>query len=123
MGSTKLFESELKMMELLWHHEGASAKELAVQAAQHLSWNKNTAYTVIRRLVDKGAIRRDEPGFVCHSLVTRAEVGHKQAKNVLQSFFGGSVRALFASFMDDGGLSQEDAAELRRLINEHEPKG
>jgi predicted transcriptional regulator len=119
MNQIKLFEGELKLMELLWENEGASAKQLSVLAAERIGWNKNTTYTVIRKLVDKGAILREEPGFICRSLIARHEAGHEQAKTVLQSFFGGSVKAMFSSFMSEGTLSAEDTEELRRLIDEH----
>jgi len=115
----KLFDSELKLMELLWANEGATAKELAVLAADQIGWNKNTTYTVIKKLVAKGAIKRTEPNFVCHSLITREEVGRDEARKVLRSFFGGSVKMLFSSFMADGTLSDEEAEELRKLIDEH----
>jgi predicted transcriptional regulator len=113
----KLFEGELKLMELLWEHEGATAKDLTLLAAEMTGWNKNTTYTVIKKLVAKGAIKREEPDFVCHSLVGREEVGREEAHAVLRSFFGGSVKAMFSSFMAEGALSDEDAGELRRRIN------
>ena len=122
MGKIKLVEGERKLMELLWEQEGASAKKLSVLAAQKIGWNKNTTYTVIKKLVDKGAIRRTEPGFVCHSLVGREEVGREEAKEVLHSFFGGSVKALFSSFLADGTLSAKEADELRKLIDGHGEK-
>lgn len=122
MEKIKLFEGERKLMELLWEQEGASAKELSVLAAQKIGWNKNTTYTVIKKLVDKGAIRRTEPGFVCHSRVRREDVGLEEAKEVLHSFFGGSVKALFSSFLADGTLSAKEADELRRLIDGHGEK-
>ncbi len=119
MEKIKLFEGELKLMELLWGHEGATAKELSLLAAGKIGWNKNTTYTVIKKLVAKGAIARSEPGFVCRSLIGREEAGLEEAKELVRSFFGGSVKALFSSFMQDGKLSDEEAAELRRLIDEH----
>lgn len=119
MNGIKLFEGELKLMELLWEHEGTSAKELSILAAEKIGWNKNTTYTVVKKLVDKGAIKRSEPGFICHSLIGREETGREEAKEVLRSFFGGSVKALFSSFMSDGTLSAKEADELRRLIDEH----
>ncbi len=122
MEKIKLFEGELKLMELLWEHEGASAKELSLLAAEKIGWNKNTTYTVIKKLVSKGAIQRLEPGFICRSLIGREEAGREEAKEVLRSFFGGSVKALFSSFMSDGTLSVEEAAELRKLIAEHDRK-
>ena len=46
-----LFDSELRLMELLWEQEPISAKELSLVAAARLNWNKNTTYTVIKKLV------------------------------------------------------------------------
>lgn len=119
MEKIKLFEGELKLMELLWEHEGAKAKELSLLASEKIGWNKNTTYTVIKKLVDKGAVKRSEPGFICHSLIGREETGREEAKEVLRTFFGGSVKALFSSFISDGTLSAREADELQKLINEH----
>lgn len=119
MKKIKLFEGERKLMELLWEREGASAKELSLLAAEKIGWNKNTTYTVIKKLVDKGAIKRSDPDFICHSLIGREEVGREEAKEVLRSFFGGSVNALFSSFMSDGTLSAKEVEELQMLIDEH----
>jgi BlaI family penicillinase repressor len=119
----KLFEGELKLMELLWEREGASAKELSLMAAERIGWNKNTTYTVIKKLIKKGAIKRSEPGFICHSLISREKVGLEEASEVLDSFFDGSLKAFFSSFMSDRKLSAREAEELRKLIDEHGPKG
>jgi len=119
MEKVKLFESELKLMELLWDNEGASAKELTGIAYEKIGWNKNTTYTVIKKLVAKGAIKREEPGFICSSVIGREDVGREEAKTVLSSFFGGSVKAMFSSFVADGALTEEDAEELRRMIDGH----
>lgn len=122
MEKIKLFEGELKLMELLWEREGATARELARLASEEIGWNKNTTYTVIKKLVAKGAIQRSEPDFVCRSLVSREDMGRHEAKKVLRSFFGGSAKALFSSFMADGTLSAEETDELRKLIDEHTRK-
>ena len=122
MDKIKLFEGELKLMELLWENEGATAKELTILAADKICWNKNTTYTVIKKLVAKDAIKRNEPGFVCRSLIGREDVGRDEAKTVLNSFFGGSVKAMFSSFMAEGALSDEEAEELRRMIGNHGKK-
>ena len=122
MEKIKLFEGELKLMELLWENEGATAKELSVLAADRIGWNKNTTYTVIKKLVAKDVICRDEPGFICRSIIGRQDVGREEAKTVLNSFFGGSVKAMFSSFMAEGTLSDDEAEELRRMIGEHGKK-
>lgn len=123
MDKIKLFEGELKLMELLWEREGASARELSLIAAERIGWNKNTTYTVIKKLIKKGVIKRSEPGFICHSLISREKVGIEEAREVLDSFFDGSLKAFFSSFMSDRKLSAREAEELRKLIDEHGPKG
>ena len=122
MNRIKLFDGELKLMELLWENEGATAKELSVLAAEKIGWNKNTTYTVIKKLVAKGAIKREEPSFICSSLIGREDVGREEAQTVLRSYFGGSVTAMFSSFMSDGVLPKEEADELRRMIDQNKNK-
>ena len=45
--------------------------------------------------------------------------GREEAQTVLRSFFGGSVTAMFSSFMSDGVLPKEEADELRRMIDQN----
>ena len=70
----KLFDSERKVMEVLWDHGDLSAKELADRLKELVGWSKTTTYTVIKKCIDKKAVSRSEPGFVCHPLVSREEV-------------------------------------------------
>ena len=119
MDTIKLFEAELKLMELLWENEGATAKELSLIASDTIGWNKNTTYTVIKKLIAKNAIKREEPGFICRSLIGREDVGREEAKTVLRSFFGGSVKAMLSSFMSEDTLSAEEAEQLRSMIDRH----
>ena len=45
-----LFDSEAKVMEILWRQGTISAKEISLIAAETIGWNKNTTYTVIKKL-------------------------------------------------------------------------
>lgn len=67
----KIFDSEIKLMEIIWRDEPVSAKAVSLAAEKEIGWNKNTTYTVLKKLIDKGYVRREEPGFVCSSLITR----------------------------------------------------
>ena len=67
----KVFGSEMKVMEIIWENEPVSAKEISLIAKDEIGWNKNTTYTVIKKLVEKGYIKRDEPGFMCTSLISK----------------------------------------------------
>ena len=115
--SEKLFDSEAKIMEIIWEKGPLSAKEISLIAADSIGWNKNTTYTVIKKLEAKGFIRRDEPCFICTPLVTREEVQKQETESLINRFFGGSKKALFSALIDKEDLTDEQAEELQRLID------
>ncbi len=112
----KLFESERKVMEILWSRGALPAKEISRIAEETVGWNKNTTYTVVKKLVEKGFIRREEPGFLCTALVSREEAQRAAAKGLLQTAFGGSRRALFSALLEEEALSDAERGELLALI-------
>ena len=58
----KLFDSELKVMDVLWKQGDTPAREIARALGEELGWNVNTTYTLIKRCMKKGAIERTENG-------------------------------------------------------------
>ena len=112
----KLFDSEAKVMEIVWEKEPVSAKEISLIAAREIGWNKNTTYTVLKKLESKGILRREDPGFICTSLVSKAEMQKMEASSLLKRVFQGSRKALFSALLEDEELSAEEIEELRQLI-------
>ena len=94
----KLFDSELKLMELIWADEGCSAKALSLAAAEQIGWNKNTTYTVLKKLVEKGAVERAEPGFHCRALVSRDRLPRRRPKGSSTSCSGAPDRPSLPPF-------------------------
>lgn len=116
----KLYDSELRLMELLWEHDGCTAKDLSMLAADRIGWNKNTTYTVLKRLVEKGAVARSEPGFRCNALIERTQVAREETIGLIRRLFGGSRKAFFAAFLQQERLSEEELAALRAMIDGYE---
>ncbi len=112
----KLFDSEAKIMAIIWEKGPLSAKEISLIATDSIGWNKNTTYTVIKKLEAKGFIRRDDPGFLCTALVSQAEIQKVEAESLLNRVFGGSHKALFSALLEDEKLSENEIKELRKLI-------
>lgn len=117
----KLYDSELKLMELVWEREPVSARELARLAAEAVGWNKNTTYTVITKLVEKGALTREEPGFVCRSALRREDAVLSETRTLISRFFGGSRKALFSALLEDETLTEAELDELRALVENKKP--
>lgn len=116
MDTVKLFDSELKLMELLWENEPATAKKLSLLAKESFGWNKNTTYTVIKKLVGKQAIRREEPDFICTSLVKKDDVIKAETSTLIDKLFDGSKKAFFSALINDNSLSEEDIAQIKAMI-------
>lgn len=112
----KLFDSEIKVMEIIWEMEPISAKEISRIAGERIGWNKNTTYTVIKKLEAKGFIKRAEPGFICTALFSQDQVQRSETQSLVDKLFGGSKKALFSALLADEKLSDEDIAALREMI-------
>ena len=113
----KLFDSEAKIMEIIWERGPLSAKEISLIAADTIGWNKNTTYTIIKKLEAKGFLRRDDPGFICTPLVSQEEIQKTEATTLLNKVFGGSRKALFSALLEDEKLSDKEIEELKELID------
>ena len=93
---------------------------LVKRLAQRVGWNKNTTYTVIKKCIDKGAIERREPNFICHATITKQQAQKEEADTLVEKVFGGSAELLFASILSDRSLSKEELARLKALVEEYE---
>ena len=113
----KLFESEAKVMEIIWAKAPISAKKISLIAAETIGWNKNTTYTVIKKLEAKGFIKREDPGFICTPLISQNQMQKVEAVSLVKKVFGGSRKALFSALLEDEPLSDEEIKELRKLID------
>ncbi len=116
----KLFESELKVMEVLWQMGDQPAGQIAKVLFKETGWNRNTTYTVIKKCIDKGAIQRTEPNFMCHALIGRDKVQQWEAEELKNRMFDGSATQMFAAMVGGKKLPPQEIERLRQLIEELE---
>lgn len=116
--SIKLFDSELKVMDLLWKTGDLSAKSIAESLKESVGWSKTTTYTVIKKCIDKGAVGRSEPNFICHALVSKQEVQEAETAEFIDKMYDGSPDMLIASLLGGKKLSDEEIAKLKKLVED-----
>lgn len=116
----KLVDSELKVMDVLWKEGDTTAKYISDVMTQRYGWNINTTYTLLKRCIKKGAVKRQEPNFMCHALVEREDVQEQETQALLQKVFDGSVDKLFACLLDRKKLDARQIEHLKRLISQLE---
>lgn len=114
----KLYDSELRIMEYLWQCGKASAKEIAAEMARTVGWSKTTTYTVLKKCVEKGAVARQEPGFMCTPLLDMAQVQEYETRELINKMYQGSADLLVASLIGQQKLSDDEIARLKALVEQ-----
>ena len=111
----KLFDSELKVMTVLWKEGDATAKHISDVLKEEVGWN-----TLIKRCMKKGAIERSEPNFMCHALISQEEVQKAETQELIDKVYDGSADKLFAALLGRKKLSKQQIDELRKVVGELE---
>jgi len=117
MREYKLTESEEKFAELIWQNEPIGSGDLVKLCEKEMNWKKSTTYTVLKKLCEKGIFQNKNA--VVSSLITKDEYYAKQSIRFVEDTFGGSLPKFLTSFISGKKLSNNQAEELKRLIDEH----
>lgn len=114
----KLFDSELKVMEVLWKEGELTAGQISKILKEEIGWNRNTTYTVIKKCIEKGAIERIEPKFLCKAIISREEVQVYETKELIDKMFDGSKKQFFAALLSEKTLKPDELQQLKDLVNQ-----
>ena len=116
MGTIKIFDAEMHLMNKIWDEGSIKAIDLANWATENLGWKKNSTYSMLKKLLEKGAVLRSEPGFVLTPLVTREEIAADETNTLIEKMFKGNMKMFLTALASSQSLSEQDAEELKELI-------
>lgn len=116
----KLFDSELKVMNVLWREGDTTAKHISDVLKAEIGWNMNTTYTLIKRCIKKGAIERSEPNFMCHALIPKEEVQEAETNELINKIYDGSADKLFTALLGRKKLTAEQIERLKQIVRDLE---
>lgn len=119
MKEIRLHEGELHVMELLWSNKMMPAKDIAKIIKEYVGWEKNTTYTVIKRLIDKGAVIREDPGFLCRAAISKRAVQNIETKALIKKLYNDSLLSFFTDYLAYQSLSSTDVNELQKILQTH----
>jgi predicted transcriptional regulator len=121
MENFKLYDAEFKFISIIWDAEPVKSQELVTLCAEKLGWKKSTTYTMLRRLVDRGIFRSDNA--TVSVVKTRDEFLSGQSLRYIDETFGGSLPKFITSFVSGRKISDRQAEEIKRLIDEYREGG
>ena len=112
----KVFDSELKIMEVLWKEGDLTAVQLIKAMKEQVGWTRTTTYTVIGKLIDKGAIERYGSNFSCRAVITREQVQQYEATELIDKLFNGSAELFMSAFFNGKKVSQEEIERMKQFV-------
>lgn len=106
---------ESRFANLIWTHEPLASKDLIKMAEKELNWKSTTSYTVLKRLCERGIFQlRDK---TVTSLISREDFYGMKSEQFVEETFDGSLPAFIAAFSTRKKISEEEAEELKKLID------
>ena len=115
MDDLRLGVVETRFAELIWENEPVSSGDLVKLCARELEWKKSTTYTVLKKLCDRGIFQNQ--GGIVTSRISRQDFFAMQSEKFVEETFAGSLPAFLAAFTKRKPLSQQEIAEIRRMID------
>ena len=116
MNDFSLGAVESRFADIIWANQPLSTQELTRLCEAQLQWKRTTTYTVLKRLAERGLFCNEE-GQVS-ALVSRDEFYARRSQQFVEESFGGSLPAFLAAFAARKPLTEDEVAEIRRLIEE-----
>lgn len=118
----RLPDSELDIMQAVWACDvPASRKDIALHLDENHPIAVTTLLTLLTRLAEKNFIRIEKAGrsSCYYPLISEQEYLAAQSNRFFNKLCGGSI-STFANALCDSGLTKEELAELRQLLERGE---
>ncbi|MEN6326467.1 MAG: BlaI/MecI/CopY family transcriptional regulator [Syntrophomonas sp.] len=115
----QISDAEWRVMQVIWAKSSITANEVIEQLKGDTDWMPKTIKTLIRRLVDKKALgfQKEGKAYLYYPLITENEGIRVESEAFLKKVFNGSLNLMLANFIDEQRFTEEELAELRRIID------
>ena len=114
MNTPKIHESEYRFCLIMWEKEPIRSPELVRLCRERLGWKDTTAYTVMKRLEERGVLKVENK--IVRSLYSKEQIQTAEMDELMTKTFEGSLPAFIAAFGRRQALSEKEIEEIRRII-------
>ena len=113
---------EWKLMKPLWENGEMTVTQLVQALKDDTGWNKNTIFTMLKRLEEKGFVKlADEKRPQRYvPAVSREEATVLATDSFVDRVFDGDMRLLVSAISGSSSLTQKEIDELRAILDEAE---
>lgn len=113
-----LSQLEHLVMDVLWQQPHASAEDVRNALAVRHPMKESTSRTILKRLEDKGYVRRELSGrvFVYSGVKEPQHVAVNAVRQILERFCGGSVERLLVGMVNSEVIGEQELERLAQKI-------
>ena len=121
----QISESEYEVMKIVWKCAPINTNEITEKLLKTTAWSPKTIHTLIKRLVNKGALTYEKQGriFVYTPMVKEDEYVGQESRSFLKRFYDGDITAMLSAYIENDRLSDSEIEYLRSLLSRKTPKG
>jgi len=124
-GTPRISDAEWDVMDVVWRLGAVTPAEVIDRVAEARGWNHRTVRTLLSRLIEKGALRRERGGrrSVYRAAISRRRCVREEGRSFLNKIFGGDAASLLVHFARDAKIGPDDLDRLKRLLEEKSREG
>jgi BlaI family penicillinase repressor len=117
-------DAEWQVMNVVWQDQPVEAQHVVDRLADANGWSGATVKTMLHRLVKKQILAFDQNGkrYLYRAIVRRSDCIRQASRSFLDRVFGGSAAPALMHLVNTCRLSDQELAELRRLLDQKERK-
>ncbi|MBP5654976.1 MAG: BlaI/MecI/CopY family transcriptional regulator [Clostridiales bacterium] len=118
----RLSDAEWKIADCLWRRGPMTITELTKELNPSCGWSKNVIITMLKRMMEKGAVEfvQEERAKRFYPTIDRTEAELEETTTFLDKVYDGNVGLMISKLIGSEKLSDEQLAELRRIVEERE---
>ena len=115
----KLSDFELEVMQIMWTDGPMIATEVHQAIAEKRKVAYSTVKTIIDRLEEKGAVRRNRTygrTILYESVIEKEDLAKPMVHSFIDKLFMGNVRPLFSHVLKEEEVTLDDVAYLESIL-------
>ena len=121
----QISEAEFEVMKIVWKYAPINTNEITERLVKTTTWSPKTIQTLIKRLVNKGALSYEKQSriFVYTPLVDENEYIGQESNSFLKRFYYGNISKMLSAYIENDKLSETEINNLRSLLAGTAKKG
>ena len=110
----KICDSEFKLMEVVWDLAPVKSMDVMRECGKRYGWGHSAVFTTIKRLSNKEFIKNENT--IITPLVNREEMQIFDSKQAVLRRFRGSASTFLAAFCENNEVTDQEIAEMEKII-------